>query len=179
MKRIDIKEFCERSNIKHNNRYDYSLVDYKNNRTKVKIICELHGIFDQAPDDHMRGKGCSKCSGKYNYTNDEYVSLLINIFGDRYNYDKVLYISQKKKVIITCYKHGDVEKHPQILLRGSGCSKCETINYKINLYHERFDNELRCYAKYLFEKGSTLLECPFFQMQIFITFAGNQKLVFL
>ncbi len=132
MKRIDIKEFCERSNIKHNNRYDYSLVDYKNNRTKVKIICELHGIFDQAPDDHMRGKGCSKCSGKYNYTNDEYVSLLINIFGDRYNYDKVLYISQKKKVIITCYKHGDVEKHPQILLRGSGCSKCETINYKIN-----------------------------------------------
>ncbi len=44
MKRIDIKEFCERSNIKHNNRYDYSLVDYKNNRTKVNFIISLFSV---------------------------------------------------------------------------------------------------------------------------------------
>lgn len=29
----------------HGNRYDYSLVEYTNSNTKVKIICEEHGEF--------------------------------------------------------------------------------------------------------------------------------------
>ena len=31
---------------KHNNFYDYSLVEYKNQKTKIKIICPIHGIFE-------------------------------------------------------------------------------------------------------------------------------------
>lgn len=80
----------------------------------------------------MRGIVCPKCSGNHNYSNDEFISKLISIFGDKYRYDKVNYISQKKKVIIICNIHGDVEKHPHILLKGFGCSKCESKNYKIN-----------------------------------------------
>ena len=36
----------------HGDRYDYSLVEYKNAQTKVKIICKEHGVFEQLPQSH-------------------------------------------------------------------------------------------------------------------------------
>ena len=46
----------------HDFRYDYSLVDYKNCMEKVKIVCKKHGIFEQTPNKHLVGHGCSKCN---------------------------------------------------------------------------------------------------------------------
>lgn len=46
----------------HGDRYDYSKVEYKNNKTKVCIICPQHGEFWQTPDNHMKGKGCPHCA---------------------------------------------------------------------------------------------------------------------
>lgn len=46
----------------HSDMYDYSLVEYIGAHKKVKIICPNHGDFEQAPHDHLKGKGCSKCS---------------------------------------------------------------------------------------------------------------------
>jgi Zn finger protein HypA/HybF involved in hydrogenase expression len=132
MKRLNNNEFIKRSNLSHENKYDYSLVEYKNNRTKVEIICPEHGVFKQIPDSHMKGFGCSKCSGNYNYSNNEFIEILKSKFGEKYKYDKVKYSSQNKKVIIVCEKHGNIEKYPQSLMNGSGCSKCESKNYKIN-----------------------------------------------
>lgn len=45
----------------HGDKYDYSLVVYKNIRTKVLIICKEHGIFSQTPTSHKSGRGCPKC----------------------------------------------------------------------------------------------------------------------
>ena len=53
--------FVERSENIHGKKYDYSLIDYKNTHTKVKIICPKHGIFEQAPYSHMAGNRCPKC----------------------------------------------------------------------------------------------------------------------
>ncbi len=53
-------------NIKHNYKYDYSLVDYKDIKTKVKIICPFHGIFEQRPNAHKSGHGCSDCKTGWN-----------------------------------------------------------------------------------------------------------------
>jgi hypothetical protein len=46
----------------NNDKYDYSLVDYKDSKTCVDIICLLHGIFQQTPDNHLQGRGCPKCA---------------------------------------------------------------------------------------------------------------------
>lgn len=46
----------------HGDKYDYSKVAYKNNKTKVCIICPEHGEFWQTPDNHMKGKGCPHCA---------------------------------------------------------------------------------------------------------------------
>ena len=61
-------EFIEKSKIVHNNKYNYTLVNYKNAHTKVKIICKYHGEFEQSPNHHLRLEGCPKCSKSKNET---------------------------------------------------------------------------------------------------------------
>ena len=56
-----LKEFVNKAINVHGNKYDYSLVEYINSRLKVKIICPNHGIFEQAPTDHISGYGCICC----------------------------------------------------------------------------------------------------------------------
>ena len=46
----------------HHNLYNYSLVNYVNAKSKVDIICSIHGIFEQTPNSHKNGRGCSKCA---------------------------------------------------------------------------------------------------------------------
>jgi hypothetical protein len=55
-------DFKNESILIHSNVYDYSLVEYKNNKTKVKIICKKHGIFEQVPKEHLNGHGCRFCN---------------------------------------------------------------------------------------------------------------------
>lgn len=56
------EEFIERARDMHGDEYDYSLVDYVNQMTKVKIICKKHGVFEQKPHSHLHWQGCPKCS---------------------------------------------------------------------------------------------------------------------
>jgi hypothetical protein len=55
------ERFIEKSNSIHHNVYDYSLVEYKNAKTKVTIICKYHGRFLQEPQVHLKGRGCPQC----------------------------------------------------------------------------------------------------------------------
>ena len=50
MKKLTTNEFINRSKRIHNNKYNYSLVDYIKGTIKVKIICPDHGIFEQTPN---------------------------------------------------------------------------------------------------------------------------------
>lgn len=62
-RRLDNEIFIDRAKEIHNERYDYSLVEYKNNSTKVSIICKDHGIFKQCFNGHiLQGQGCRKCA---------------------------------------------------------------------------------------------------------------------
>lgn len=45
----------------HGLKYDYSMVDYINAKTKIKIICQEHGIFEQYHYVHLKGSGCIEC----------------------------------------------------------------------------------------------------------------------
>lgn len=61
-KQLSTKErFIERAKVIHHNKYDYSKVEYVNNRTKVCIICPEHGEFWQEPNNHLQGSECPKC----------------------------------------------------------------------------------------------------------------------
>ena len=54
-------EFINRSLKVHGEKYDYSETHYINSRTKVEIICPIHGSFIQNPRLHLRGSGCPEC----------------------------------------------------------------------------------------------------------------------
>ena len=54
--------FAEKAKKVHSDKYDYSLVEYKSAKTKVKIICNKHGVFEQTPSNHLSGKGCRFCA---------------------------------------------------------------------------------------------------------------------
>lgn len=60
-RKLTTEEFIEKSKKIHGEKYDYSLVEYKNRIKKVKIICPLHGVFEQYPHIHYRGV-CPKCN---------------------------------------------------------------------------------------------------------------------
>ena len=57
----NVEWFIKKAIEKHGNFYDYSEVKYVNTTTKIEIICSIHGKFIQAPVDHIRGSGCTKC----------------------------------------------------------------------------------------------------------------------
>ena len=40
------EQFIESARKIHGNKYDYSQVEYVTNRTPVKIICPIHGVFE-------------------------------------------------------------------------------------------------------------------------------------
>jgi len=60
-KRKTTEQFIKEAKQVHGDKYDYSQVEYKNAHSKVKIICKDHGIFEQAPHEHLAGQGCPKC----------------------------------------------------------------------------------------------------------------------
>lgn len=53
--------FAIKSNIIHDNIYDYSLVDYRHDMHKVIIVCKQHGNFLMTPNNHFQGNKCPKC----------------------------------------------------------------------------------------------------------------------
>lgn len=72
-KAYDTNTFINKARTIHLEHYDYSKVVYTLSREKVIIICPEHGDFPQTPNDHLCGKGCSKCglknlNGAYNET---------------------------------------------------------------------------------------------------------------
>lgn len=119
------KEFIKKANRIHNNKYDYSQVNYINNRKKVCIICPVHGEFWQNPDSHINKKcGCYKCSNSYPLTKESFIKKANEIHNCIYNYEKVKYINNHTKVIIICSEHGVFKQTPQKHLSGNKCPKC-------------------------------------------------------
>lgn len=55
------EEFIQKAKAVHGDKYDYSMVEYVNTKTKVCVICPKHGEFWQIPNSHFRGIGCCKC----------------------------------------------------------------------------------------------------------------------
>lgn len=111
------EQFINKAKDKHNNYYDYSLVNYINATTKVQIICPKHGIFEQQPSNHLFGQRCIKCMGD-NVRNarisntEDFIKKAKKVHGNKYDYSLVRYKTGKDKVIIICPTHGEFLQTP-------------------------------------------------------------------
>lgn len=135
MKKLKTEEFIEKSKKIHGDKYDYSLVEYTNTFTKVEIICQIHGVFEQTPHKHTQKQGCSKCNGGIKSTKEEFIVKSKEIHGNKYDYSLVEYNGTDKKVKIICEKHGIFEQTPHKHLSNRGCHFCSG---KMKLSKEQF-----------------------------------------
>lgn len=61
-KRTSKEDFIKKAKEVHEDKYDYSLVEYLNNWNHIRIVCPIHGEFTQKPSHHLDGSGCKECS---------------------------------------------------------------------------------------------------------------------
>ena len=107
-KKLTTEEFIEKARGVHGDKYDYSKVNYINSKTKIYIICPIHGEFEQTPSNHLhknKPQGCPKCKKNKlrlikSLTSEEFIAKAIEIHGNKYDYSKVKYINARKKVIM-------------------------------------------------------------------------------
>lgn len=126
--RKSLDQFIKDCRKTHGDKYDYSKVDYKGAKTKVCIICPIHGEFWQTPDDHINGKHeCPKCVHKNDkYTLQEFINNSKQVHGNKYDYSKVNYINNFTKVEIICPEHGSFWQIPtNHILKKCGCPYCK------------------------------------------------------
>ena len=61
--KIDTSIFIERAKQVHGDKYDYTETVYHRSTEKVKIICPVHGLFLQRPENHVNQKqDCPTCA---------------------------------------------------------------------------------------------------------------------
>lgn len=132
--KFTLEKFIEKANIKHRDKYDYSLVNYKKANIKIKIICPKHGEFEQQPNNHLFGQGCIGCMGDNvrnarKFTKEQWIEKFTKIHGDRYDYSLIKEFEgsgsiTKNKIIIICKKHGEFLQTPNSHVQGTGCPYC-------------------------------------------------------
>ena len=122
------------------NSLDYSLMNYINQKTKIKLKCLKHNlIFEQTPDSHLRNCGCPECKKESfhetilkNRENRNIIEEFKKVHGDKYDYSEVDLrgsILNNNKVKIICPIHGPFYQNYNAHLNGCGCEKCAGKRY--------------------------------------------------
>ncbi len=125
--------FIQQAKLIHGDKYDYSLVNYVDCFTEVKII--YNGIiYEQAPSYHLTGR----CPEKLTKINYNFIENSKKIHGDKYDYSLVNYKNNRTKVKII--HNGKIyEQNPSSHLKGinpdGSCPELKSIGEKkINEY---------------------------------------------
>lgn len=119
------KKFFDKMKELYGNRFDFSNVTYINTLSNIKLICEIHGEFEQTPNCLVQGRSCTKC-GKNKPTTEMFIERAKSVYGNKYNYDKTIYVDTKHKVIVSCNAgHKDFTIIPRNHINGArGCKDC-------------------------------------------------------
>ena len=147
-KKITTKIFITNAKLIHGNRYDYTLTNYFSTNKKVKIICNKHGVFEQEPNSHLKGKGCFKCGfetrvNKLLLTNEEFIIKSTDKHCNKYDYSLVKYVKGDNKIKIICDKHGLFEQVAKEHLRGHGCPRCLDSKGEENIKNYLTKNKIK------------------------------------
>lgn len=174
--KLTIDLFVEKSRLKHGIKYDYSLVQYIDCDTKVKIICPIHGVFEQTPYRHLTSCGCTKCghdnrvkSIKNNQISfEDLILTLQKVHHNKYDYSlNTSYNNLESYLNIICPTHGLFKQKIHGHKIGQGCKKCaidllfssqEDFILKCNIIHNyKYDYSL---VKYINCYSTIKIICP-------------------
>ena len=136
-------KFICQATIIHNNKYDYSNVNYMSARQVIIITCQNHGDFKQLPNSHLNGNGCRKCANektkeRMSISWDIYKEELLKIHNNKYNYPKVIWKGVDIDIIVECPTHGEFKIRPADHKRGQGCPTCSK---EVFIPHNKLDTQ--------------------------------------
>lgn len=129
---VSYAEFLSRALEKYGDRYDYSRGSYIDYNTLFKIVCHVHGEFEQTPKNHLLHE-CYQCgvltrSKNKRLTQEEVIKEFVARHGNTYDYSKVVYMLSREKVCISCKIHGDFSQTYHSHKSGVGCPKCANMS---------------------------------------------------
>jgi len=137
---MDTTLFIIKAKEIHGDKFDYSFAIYKNCDTKIKIRCiKCNSIFEQIPYNHINKKaGCMKCYSSQKaedtleFRGNDFIKKAKQLYGNKYDYFKVIYKNSKTPVIIICNTcSNEFQQIRNTHLTGAdGCKICATNKLK-------------------------------------------------
>jgi len=170
----DSEKFIIESKKIFKNRYDYSLVEYVNFKTPVKIIFNGE-VYNQNPEHHLRGNKPENSNLSKKLDKEEFIKRSIEIFGKKYDYSLVEYVNTRTPIKIIF--NGEVyEQMPQYHLsglcpEGLNVKDTESFIYKSKaIFKDRYDYSLVDYKgndEYIkiIYNGQIYLQKPYYHLR--------------
>ena len=134
------EQFIEEAKKIHGDKYDYSKVDYKNNKEEVIVICPEHGEFLIIPVKLLEGQGCPKHVGR-DRTTEEAIADIERKYPGVYDFSKFNYVNAATKSILVCKKHNQIVE----------CSYKELMSFDRKCCRKEWQSKPNLYIKELLD----------------------------
>ncbi len=173
--KLTTESFIERSRKVHGDKYDYSLVEYVNYNTKVKIIYN-ECIYEQLPNNHLKGFVCENIK---KMTKEEFIQKSKEIHGDKYDYSLVDFKNVRGKVKLI-YNEVVYEQYAYVHLQGNSPKGIVEFSSKGEKSIEKYliTNKIKYKKQHWFSDCRNILPLPFdFYLEdynILIEYDGEQ-----
>jgi hypothetical protein len=181
-KKHNQETFIKASKEKFGDKFDYSLLKYKNIKSKIKLKCKKHDyVFEQIADTHLRSKHCcpvclkkveKRYSGKPK-KKEEFIAESIAIHGELYDYREIDYKNNDIAVKIFCKKCGVFFwQRPRIhTFAKCGCPNCSCSSGEKAIEKFLKHNKIR------FKKQKTFDDCKFSKLLRFDFYLNDYNLL--
>jgi hypothetical protein len=151
--------FIKKSIKKWGDKYDYSLVEYKDSNSKVKIIYNDE-IYEQTPSGHLYGAP-ENIRLSIRKTTEQFIKESNIIHDNKYSYNNTNYVKNNIKVIINCPLHGDFKQNPLAHIQGSGCPNCNESKGEKEISKFLDKNNFLYYRQHKFSDCKNKYQLPF------------------
>lgn len=184
MRKKPLVQLLQEFKQKHGDEYAYDMISemaYKNESTKIPIVCKKHGVFWQRASAHLHGKRCPLCAieentNKSRLSRSEVIKRMAAVHHNFYDYSKFVYKRMHDKGIIICPIHGEFLQAAHEHIEGAECPKCSkkakwTTESFLDAAHKKFGNKFKYIGKVSRAKSRIKVICP--KHGAFISTASN------
>lgn len=137
-KKLTSEEFVQRATKLHDGKFDYKNSNYVRGRAKIEILCKIcDKVFFQRAENHLGGQGCPFCANNLPSTTEEFVRKALEVHGNKFKYNGVIYKNSNSKVRIFCNACEKIFEQTACnhINSGNGCPYCA---YRFPLDKEEF-----------------------------------------
>jgi hypothetical protein len=162
------EEFIKKSKLLFGeNVFGYDRTNYINSRRKLELFCNKHKYyFWIKPNSNLSGSGCPKCGKDKCHNNkrltlEEFIEKAKKVHGDRYIYDKFIYIKSIIMGWIGCKIHGYFQQTPHYHLKGGGCPICNSSKGNLEVEKQLKSMNIKYIREYHFKDCKYKHTLPF------------------